>query len=170
LANVVEWSAVLTACVLQIGQGKLKLESSRERPATKPNMKTFGRRVVGWRHCVYASFALSAFQADVQQDGRWIKGHGKVADAARIWNSFLNPKEFERPELSPKVALDQILRKRCSILPHREVDEKLRWLQSPSVTVDAVLLSDARQVSDELRVVLENAHILPGPQGEQAAS
>ena len=170
LANVVEWSAVLTACVLQIGQGKLKVESSRERPVTKPNIKTFGRRVVGWRHCVYASFALSAFQADLQQDSQWIMGHDKIANAAQKWKSFLNLRDSRSGELSPRLALDQILRKRCSVLPHWEVEEKLTWLHSPPATVDPVLLSEARNVSEELRVVLENAHILPYPRGEQAAS
>ncbi|MEI7702884.1 MAG: hypothetical protein WCK86_24015 [Planctomycetia bacterium] len=170
LANVVEWAAVLTACVLQIGQGNLRVKSQRKRPATEPNMKTFGHRVVEWKHCVYAAFALSEFQTDLLQDSQWISGHDKLADDARKWKHYLTDSNSQLRKMPPGWALDQILRKRCSILTRKDTEDRLNWLAGPSATVNECLHLDATIVSEELRVVLENAHILPRPQGEQAAS
>lgn len=162
LANVVEWAAVLTACVLQIGQGRM-LRSVRKTPTTEPNLKSFRGRVVEWKHCVYAAYALSELKAEMQLDVEWIKGKGSVASAARDWNAFTN---HTNAELCPRRILDQILRKRCSVLDQEDVAKQLRAVEMD----DVLLLVDAGNVSDELRVILENAHILSHPRGEQAAS
>lgn len=159
LANLVEWAAVLTACTLSIGRGNYQSASELSRPDFKPNMRTFSGRVVEWRHCVYAAYALASFWSDLSTDNEWILGDHSIADDARSWYFALRESAC-RDDLSPRHLLDQIVSKRASILPREEIQEKLALLNRDTNNVDELLELDAARVSRELRTILKNAHVL----------
>lgn len=160
LANLVEWAAVLTACTLHLGRDNNRSARELSRPNFKPNMRTFNGRMVDWRHCVYAAYALAAMWSDLSTDNEWIQGNHGIADDARSWYLALRD-SASREDLSPRQLLRQIVSKRASILPREDLQEKLVLLNRDTNTVDELLELDAATVSRELRTILEKAHVLP---------
>ena len=160
LANLVEWAAVLTACVLNIGQANFQSNKKLSRPPIRPHMNTFSGRIVEWRHCAYAAFALASLRSDLSSDDKWAKeSHVLAADAGQ-WDKALQT-SGSREDLSARQLLQKIVGKRASILPRKEIIEKQALLNRDTNNVDELLELDAAWVSRELQPILENAHILP---------
>ncbi len=160
LANLVEWAAVLTACALNIGQTNYQSAKDLSRPNFKPQMRSFGGRLVKFEHCVYAAFSLASLWSELSSDQKWWNGNHPLAVDVGKWTDALKASASQR-DLSPRHLLNQIVSKRATILPREEIEEKLAALNRETDKVDELLELDAARVSRELRTILENAHVLP---------